>query len=200
MPTYKNLIEINRNEVEIKKSLFVGITFPIESVAAFANSLSRYADPQATHNCWAYRFDNEYRFSDDGEPSGTAGQPILAAIDGAEFNAIGALVIRYYGGIKLGTGGLARAYGGTIAKNLQVVNFQWHVPKTTLYLQVPFAFTQGVYLNTEGTQGTVLKEEFNSQGAKMTIEIPDDEIATFKNSLNNLSKGEINYLDDNKTI
>lgn len=194
MPTYKNLIDAHRNEVEIKKSLFVGITFPITSVTAFTNNLSRYADPQATHNCWAYRFDNEYRFSDDGEPSGTAGQPMLTAIDGAQFNAIGALVIRYYGGIKLGTGGLARAYGGTIAKNLQAAKFQWHTPKTILLIQVPFAYTQSVYLHTESVQGNVLNEEFNTQGAKMKIEIPINELTAFKDTLNNHSKGEINYL------
>ena len=82
-------------------------------------SSPRIADPTATHNCWAYRIGSEYRFSDDGEPAGTAGRPILAAIDGQGCDQVVVVVTRWYGGIKLGAGGLVRAYGGCAAECLR---------------------------------------------------------------------------------
>ena len=196
MPSFKNLTKTHQNQEEIKKSSFIGVCFPIDSIATFEQKLGRYADPQATHNCWAYRLGQQYRFNDDGEPSGTAGMPMLAAIDGAQFDAIGALVIRYYGGIKLGTGGLARAYGGVIAKNLQTAPFQWHIPKSSIHLRVPFAFGQSVHLLCRQLDGEVKQETFHNQGADMQVCIPNIKISDFKSSLKNSSKGQIIFLDE----
>lgn len=196
MPTFKNLIKTCQYQEEIKKSTFVGICFPINSIATFEQNLSRYADSQATHNCWAYRLGQQYRFQDDGEPSGTAGKPMLSAIDGAQFDAVGALVIRYYGGIKLGTGGLARAYGGVIAKALQAAPFQWHVPKGNINMQVPFAYGQSVHALCTQLDGEIRQEDFNSQGARMQVELPRNNITEFKDSLQNISKGQITFLNN----
>jgi len=196
LPSFKNITKKHQYQEEIKKSTFIGVCFPIDSIATFEQHLSRYGDPQATHNCWAYRLGQQYRFNDDGEPSGTAGMPILAAIDGAQFDAIGALVIRYYGGIKLGTGGLARAYGGVIAKNLQSAPFQWHVPKSILHLQVPFAYGQSVHALCRQYDGEVQQETFHNHGADMQVIVPDTNLADFQTSLQNSSKGQIISLDD----
>jgi uncharacterized YigZ family protein len=195
LPTFKNLLKTHRYQEDIKKSTFIGICFPIDSLATFEQCLSRHGDSRATHNCWAYRLGQQYRFHDDGEPSGTAGQPMLAAIDGAGFDAVGALVIRYYGGIKLGTGGLARAYGGVIAKNLQSAPFQWHIPKTVLCLQVPFAHGQNVHALCQQFEGEVLQEIFHSQGADMQVRVPKDHMTDFKSALQNSSKGQISFLN-----
>ena len=194
MPSFKNLIKAHHYQEDIKKSTFIGVCFPIDSIAAFEHHLSRYRDPQATHNCWAYRLSEQYRFNDDGEPAGTAGMPILSAIDGAGFDAVGALVIRYYGGIKLGTGGLARAYGGVIAKNLQTAAYEWHVPKSIIQLQVPFAHSQNVHALSKQFEGEVLEEKFHSQGADMRVIVPDNHLTDFKTSLKNASKGQITFL------
>ena len=67
------------------------------------------SDPEATHNCWAYKIGQEYRFNDDGEPGGTAGRPILQAIEGQGMDRVAVLVVRWFGGVKLGAGGLVRA-------------------------------------------------------------------------------------------
>src|SRR3546814_18000784 len=75
--------------------------------------------PDATHNCWAWRIGDDYRSNDDGEPAGTAGRPILAAIDGQGMDRVVVVVTRWFGGIKLGAGGLVRAYGGTAAECLR---------------------------------------------------------------------------------
>src|SRR6185437_8147880 len=81
--------------------------------------LREVADPAATHNCWAWRIGDGYRFNDDGEPGGTAGRPILQAIDGQQMDGVAVVVTRWYGGTKLGAGGLVRAYGGTAAECLR---------------------------------------------------------------------------------
>ncbi|KAA3647533.1 MAG: thymidylate synthase [Proteobacteria bacterium] len=190
------MIKTHQYQEDIKKSTFISICFPIDSIATFAQGLSRFADPQATHNCWAYRLGQQYRFNDDGEPSGTAGMPMLAAIDGAQFDAVGALVIRLYGGIKLGTGGLARAYGGVIAKNLQSAPYKWHVPKTCVHLQVPFAYCQSVHVFSAQFNGQVKQESFHSQGADMQVIIPDENLTQFKDNLQNASKGQIVFMND----
>jgi uncharacterized YigZ family protein len=108
---------------KIERSEFLGVAFPVTAEAEFFEELSRIEkrDFDATHHCWAFRLfaEERTRSSDAGEPSGTAGKPILAAIEGAGLHDIGVIVIRWYGGVKLGTGGLSRAYRETAAATLR---------------------------------------------------------------------------------
>ncbi|OTG77493.1 hypothetical protein B9T23_06455 [Acinetobacter terrae] len=99
-------------EEDIKKSRFQAIAVPVENEQAVKDFLETHKDITTTHQCWAWKIGYNVRFNDDGEPSGTAGRPILATIEGNELTNILVLVNRWYGGIKLGTGGLVRAYGG----------------------------------------------------------------------------------------
>lgn len=99
-------------EEEIKKSRFLAIAAPVDNEQAVKDFLETYKDHSTTHQCWAWKIGHQIRFNDDGEPSGTAGRPILATIEGNELTNVIVLVNRWYGGIKLGTGGLVRAYGG----------------------------------------------------------------------------------------
>ncbi|OAL79652.1 hypothetical protein AY606_03080 [Acinetobacter sp. SFB] len=99
-------------EEDIKKSRFQAIAVPVENEQAVKDFLETHKDLSTTHQCWAWKIGHNVRFNDDGEPSGTAGRPILATIEGNELTNILVLVNRWYGGIKLGTGGLIRAYGG----------------------------------------------------------------------------------------
>lgn len=105
-------------EEEIKKSRFQAIAVPVENEQAVKDFLEMNKDVTTTHQCWAWKIGHNLRFNDDGEPSGTAGRPILATIEGNELTNILVLVNRWYGGIKLGTGGLVRAYGGCAGKCL----------------------------------------------------------------------------------
>ena len=109
-----------RHEQEIKKSRFLAQAAPVDAPEAALAFVQDVADPAATHNCWAYRIGQAYRFNDDGEPGGTAGRPILQAIEGQGIDRAVVVVTRWYGGIKLGAGGLARAYGGTAAECLRL--------------------------------------------------------------------------------
>ncbi len=183
------------HDEQIKKSLFISVCNHISSTDDFFHFLELHKDTQATHNCWAYRIGNEYRFNDDGEPSGTAGKPILAAIDGSGFNYLGALVIRHYGGIKLGTGGLARAYGGVTARNLQQVAYSYHVPKQELDVQLPFEFSQSLYTLAAEHSAQVLEQKFNTKGMHCIISIPTTQHNSFKTSLNNITKGQACFID-----
>ena len=105
-------------EEDIKKSRFQAIAVPVENEQAVKDFLETHKDLTTTHQCWAWKIGHNVRFNDDGEPSGTAGRPILATIEGNELTNVLVLVNRWYGGIKLGTGGLVRAYGGCAGQGL----------------------------------------------------------------------------------
>src|SRR5690606_37931491 len=103
----------------IKKSRFIAVAAPVCSLEQAQDFLLSQHDASATHQCWAWKINGQSRINDDGEPSGTAGRPILAVIEGQQLDNILVLVSRWYGGVKLGTGGLVRAYGGTAQLCLQ---------------------------------------------------------------------------------
>ena len=124
--------------LEIKHSRFVAHAAPIENEDGAMRVLRDVHVPDATHNCWAWRVGDQYRSSDDGEPAGTAGRPILAAIDGQGFDRIAVVVVRWYGGIKLGAGGLVRAYGGCAAECLRTAARQPLVDLARVVLRAPF--------------------------------------------------------------
>ena len=98
--------------IEINKSKFIGILFPVVSQEDFKMQLQAINKewPKATHYCYAYRINNLEKSNDDGEPSGTAGRPILEFLKANDLENVGLVVVRYFGGIKLGAGGLLRAY------------------------------------------------------------------------------------------
>lgn len=120
---YRTLPAPVEHRLKIERSEFLGIAFPVTTEEAFFGELTRIQKTHfdATHHCWAFRLFAEARSrsSDAGEPSGTAGRPILTAIEGAELHDAGVVVVRWYGGIKLGTGGLSRAYRETAAETLR---------------------------------------------------------------------------------
>jgi uncharacterized YigZ family protein len=109
------LQRIETHTQDIKKSRFLAVCGPVSSEQAARDFIAEQSDLTASHNCWAFRIGQTYRFNDDGEPSGTAGKPILQAIDGQSLDHIAVVVTRWFGGTLLGSGGLIRAYGGTAA-------------------------------------------------------------------------------------
>lgn len=140
-----------RSECEIpaiKGSRFIGIAAPIVDDAAaqvlVAEVQSRFAD--ARHWCWAYQLREQHktRFADDGEPSGSAGKPILAPIIGRELMDTMVVVVRYFGGVKLGVGGLVRAYSQAANAALDVADRVTVTPKLTLMLSYHYADTGAV--------------------------------------------------------
>ena len=130
---------------EIRKSRFIALAAAADTPEQARDFIAAHSEPAASHNCWAWKIGNQYRFSDDGEPGGTAGRPILAAIEGQDCDQVVVLVIRWYGGIQLGTGGLARAYGGSAARCLQDADKQLLVARESLSCHLPFDCQAALY-------------------------------------------------------
>jgi uncharacterized YigZ family protein len=134
-------------EEEIKKSVFItqiAHTPSIELAKAFVDQVKKQHS-SARHNCWGFvagRPENSmmWGFSDDGEPSGTAGKPILAQLSGSGIGELTAVVTRYSGGIKLGTGGLVKAYGGGVQQALKLIQTIEKKITTQLRLELDYAF------------------------------------------------------------
>lgn len=134
-----------RVEETIKKSRFIGILTPVPTEAAFKAELAaRWAEhPHASHICYAYRIQSDsglvLRFADDNEPAGTAGKPIFQHLEGNDLVNTALLVVRYFGGVKLGAGGLVRAYGGTARAAIEAATLVPYKEYTTLRLSLPYA-------------------------------------------------------------
>jgi uncharacterized YigZ family protein len=160
-------------EQEIRKSRFRAIACPVESEAEAKARLVELSDLSANHNCWAWRIGQAYRFSDDGEPSGTAGKPILQAIDGQALDRTLVVVTRWFGGILLGSGGLMRAYGGTAALCLRAAAKTEYVERASLSVSLGFSDLALVKARLAALPGLLIDDEvFHESGARLFFRIP----------------------------
>lgn len=148
MDHYVTLAGRAEARIKVERSEFLGIAFPVTSEEQFHVELTRIekAHFDATHHCWAFRlFNGRERSSDAGEPSGTAGKPIASAIEGADLHDAGVVVVRWYGGVKLGTGGLSRAYRESAATVLRDARTSERYVYTRVDVIVPFERLSDVY-------------------------------------------------------
>lgn len=177
-------------EEEIRKSRFIARGARSESREEAMRFLESVREPRATHNCWAYRIGADYRFSDDGEPGGTAGQPILRALDGQGLDHVVCVVTRYFGGIKLGAGGLARAYSGTAAQCLRLAPKVEVRPRVTLRIEVPFALTGAVYPVVESRGAVKLSEQYGDKGLVLEVSLDAAEAERFRDAIRDATRGK----------
>jgi len=187
-------------ETEIKKSRFVATAAPVASPKEAMDFVKAKGDPAASHNCFAYVIGAEYRFSDDGEPGGTAGRPMLSALEGSGFDGICVLVTRYYGGTQLGAGGLVRAYGGAASKVLEMAPRQVAFPTVTCTVIAPDAsHVDAVYRCLDKYDATKEDEEYSDDGSvyvELSVERgKTDELAATLADLTQ-GKAEFRVLDD----
>jgi uncharacterized YigZ family protein len=179
------------HEARIKHSRFLAQAMPVSSPEEALSSLAALSDPGATHNCWAWRLGERYRSSDDGEPGGTAGRPILAAIDGRGLDGVLVVVTRWFGGIKLGAGGLVRAYGGTAAECLRAAAVVEVHRRVELDLAVGFSdlgAVQGLL-----TRLGVLRvgEGYSDDAATLRVSLGEDEVGAFLQALADATRGRV---------
>ena len=164
MDHYRTPARSAEARIKIERSEFLGIAFPVTSEEAFFEELNRVEKTHfdATHHCWAFRLfaDGRQRSSDAGEPSGTAGKPILQAIESAELHDCGVIVVRWYGGIKLGTGGLARAYRDAAAEVLRAVTPLDRYLYERITVIVPFDMLSVVYRLVNPPHVVLVAERF----------------------------------------
>lgn len=184
--------------LEVKKSRFLANALRVEGVDAAMSALERLRATPATHHCWAYRIADQYRSSDDGEPSGSAGRPILAAIDHHSLTGVMVVVTRWYGGINLGVGGLVRAYGGCAAECLRLAPKHRRIPLRRLRLHLDPALSAQAHGLLQRHQGIKQDERYVDGGWRWTVQLPDNEAPAFQQRLRDLSRGtaRIESLDE----
>lgn len=197
MEEYLVPTDFGEDEFVEKKSRFIGRVWPVETeeeaLARIQEMKKQHYD--ATHNCWAYIIhDGPVRFSDDGEPGGTAGMPMLQVLQREGMNNIVCVVTRYFGGILLGAGGLVRAYtkGAKIAVDAAGKSMKrvW----TVLYVPCPYPFYERVKLETESFGGFIRSTEF---GAEVELEIlfPKAQVQPFLARLTDMTSGTVEGME-----
>ena len=178
-----------------KKSRFISIVLPVEDADEIKGIIkeTRKAHPQSRHVVWAYILGDArsiFGLSDDGEPHGTAGRPVLEVLKGSGLTDTLILVIRYFGGIKLGTGGLVQAYTRSAQDVLdKVIPFE-KIDKTDFYLNCSYNLFEQIKKAVLSEGGEVIKEVFESD-VKMEIQIPDERAERFAESVRNISAGTV---------
>ncbi|MEF1171496.1 YigZ family protein [Vibrio sinaloensis] len=180
-------------EEEIKKSVFITYlahTPNVDAAKAFVEKIkNKHSD--ARHNCWGFvagrpEDSMQWGFSDDGEPSGTAGKPILAQLSGSGVGEITAVVTRYSGGIKLGTGGLVKAYGGGVQQALKLLQTIEKKITAQLQLGLDYGFMPIAQSLIGQFEGHEISAEYSDQ-VRMVVEIERRHVADFTQSVINKS-------------
>ncbi len=179
-----------------KKSRFIGRVWPVETEQ---EALDRIAEMKkkhydATHNCWAYIIrDGAVRFSDDGEPGGTAGMPMIQVLQKEQLNNIVCVVTRYFGGTLLGAGGLVRAYtkGAKIAVDAAGKSMKrvWSV----LYLPVPYTFYERVKLEVAAFAGIIRDTQFGAE-VELEILVAEGKAQLFLDRIIDMTAGQVEGL------
>lgn len=177
-------------EIEIKKSRFIAHAARVERLADTLDFYESVADASASHNCWAWQLDHLYRFNDDGEPASTAGRPILSAIQGKELDQVMVVVTRFFGGTKLGVGGLVRAYSGSAAKCLDLAGVLEILPHVECAIQAGFGWTGQVYSAINACGAEKLSERYNDGGIEIRVDIAQSMLETFETLLTETTRGE----------
>lgn len=185
------LVEPFQITEDIKKSRFLVNVAPVNSTEQAADFIHSVSDLSATHNCWAWKIGQNYRFYDDGEPSGTAGRPILTAIEGQQCDFVVVVVTRWFGGIKLGTGGLARAYGGSAARCLQQANLIELIARTQCQFHCYYNEWPLLESRLNSLEAIIEQQTFDAEGTQLQLALPQHHIATLQQWLSDLSKGRI---------
>ncbi|OAM52872.1 YigZ family protein [Methylovorus sp. MM2] len=181
----QRIIQAGKAEQTINKSRFIAIAEYCDSERAVAQALRKLAmeNQSAHHLAYAFRMKTEQgivqRFNDAGEPSGTAGKPVLQLLEGRDLINICVGVIRYYGGINLGTGGLARAYGGTAKMALDVAKLADYVEMVRIALVLDYARFDELAREVTRLNGEVLDKQFGER-VSVVISIPANSAAALK--------------------
>lgn len=174
---------------DIRKSRFLAQASPVDTPQQALAYVQNVSDASATHNCWAYRIGQDYRFNDDGEPGGTAGRPILQAIEGQGMDRVVVVVTRWYGGIKLGAGGLARAYGGTAAQCLRLAERMPIVAMAGLGVHCDFADLALMKARLKELGAELALENFEATGVTVHWRLPASRLAEAMARIVDISRG-----------
>ena len=184
---YRTIASRVEHRIKIERSEFLGIAFPITSDDAFFAELARIEKQHfdATHHCWAFRLfaEERSRSSDAGEPSGTAGKPILNAI--GELFDVGVVVVRWYGGVKLGTGGLSRAYRESAVEALRQATLVDRYVYERVDVIVPFDALGTIYRLVNPPDVVLIDEQYGDENV-FSFDVRSSQVDAFKSRLREL--------------
>ncbi len=180
--------------LEIRKSRFLGC---VEPIADRASAQARVAELRAEHSdaahiCWALLADGHSAAVDDGEPSGTAGRPMLEVLRHQQLDGVLATVVRYYGGIKLGAGGLLRAYTDAVAQALLSAEKITHIPTQLVWCELPYA-QEGTARHLISQAGGELLQAQHGSGVQLHLRLPISAVAPLQEQLLSISKGDMQW-------
>lgn len=179
----------------IRKSRFIGCVEPCDGrEAALARVAQLRAEhPSATHVCWALMAGGHSAANDDGEPGGTAGRPMLEVLRHQDLEGVLATVVRYYGGIQLGAGGLVRAYTDGVAQALLQADKMPITPQAFLRCALPYAMEGWLRRALEHDTATLLDVSHGSE-VVATFRLPKSRVVAFRDALNDASQGQARWL------
>lgn len=175
---------------EVRKSRFLAVAGPVRDEGEAKAFIAAHSDVAATHNCSAWRIGQAYRFDDDGEPAGTAGKPILQAIDGQSLDRVAVVVTRWFGGILLGGGGLVRAYGGAAAQCLRQAEKLQCLDLAAALIACDFGDLAILTARLAAISGLeTTGQEFTPRGALIQVAIPVAERARVERLVADVTSG-----------
>jgi uncharacterized YigZ family protein len=170
----------------IKKSRFIGFIVPCENEQTVLRELKKLQTqhPHANHIAYAYRLKSDngiiYRFHDAGEPTGTAGKPIFQHLEGKNIINVLVVVIRYFGGVKLGAGGLTRAYGNTARQVIDSTALQPYIEMKTLHFILDYDQFQLFEYALKKVNGEITEQNFAGQ-IQLTVKLPTEKVIELSN-------------------
>jgi uncharacterized YigZ family protein len=183
-------------EILVVNSRFIASlapAFTVEDARSFIHRI-RQEYPDASHNVPAYLVGGGESViahcSDDGEPSGTAGRPALAVLSGSGLGDVVVVITRYFGGTRLGTGGLVRAYGGAVRQVVEAVPRAERIPTHTVMVALPYRLLERVRQSVGLHHGQILDESFTGD-VTLTVLFPQEDLSAFQQSLQDLSAGSL---------
>ncbi len=184
------------SELIIKKSRFIGCVQPMSdraSAQAVVDELRR-AHPGAAHVCWALLAGGQSAAVDDGEPGGTAGRPMLDVLRHQDLEGVLATVVRYFGGVKLGAGGLVRAYTDAVAQALLTAEKVRLQRMQVLRCSVPYAL-EGLVRREIEAAGAELLEVEHASLVDLSLRLPEAQAEAFKSRLNDAGQGRVGWIE-----
>jgi len=187
--SYQTLKRAVTARLEIKKSEFIAYAYPVTSRenAMFHVEQLRVQYADARHHCWAYIIGDPHNttsagFDDDGEPNGTAGKPILNVLQHKSIGNVIIIVVRYFGGIKLGAGGLTRAYAGSAQAAVDMMTLLEHVPMIQVQILAEFATEAQCRYVVDTLNGRIDDVAYSKQ-VTLTVTLAEADIEPLKERL-----------------
>ncbi|WP_299024725.1 YigZ family protein [uncultured Thermanaerothrix sp.] len=186
------VLEPTRCQLSVSKSRFIASLFPVHTEHEVRTTLARIRSefPDASHHPYAYIVNHLEHSSDDGEPGSTAGRPILLALKSRQVEDVLLVVTRYFGGIKLGTAGLARAYREAALQALDLAQLGQKTRVTILHLQLPYALYNYIEKQLSDLNGHLLERQFTSE-VSLTVSVAQSQVTNLLAALEAGSHGQI---------